>query len=92
MSALALMSASTITPAAIEVALPTDVTSPVMLAFVVTVAALPEIFVWSPVFVPLTAVAPVTVREGVPDPVIVTVLYLPAVMSPVVSAIVAAES
>jgi hypothetical protein len=37
----ALMSASTITPAAIEVALPTDVTSPVKLALVVTVDALP---------------------------------------------------
>ena len=37
----ALISASTITPAAIAVALPTDVTSPVRLALVVTVAALP---------------------------------------------------
>ena len=38
---------------AIAVALPTLVTTPVRLAFVVTVAALPEIVVWSPVFVPL---------------------------------------
>lgn len=33
-------------------ALPTDVTSPVRFAFVVTVAAFPDILVWSPVFVP----------------------------------------
>jgi hypothetical protein len=41
MPADALMSASTITPAAIAVALPTEVTSPVKLALVVTVDALP---------------------------------------------------
>lgn len=41
MAAEALMSASTITPEAIEVALPTEVTSPVRLALVVTVEALP---------------------------------------------------
>jgi hypothetical protein len=50
MPAAALMSASTITPAAIEVALPTEVTSPVRLAFVVTLPAVkpeavPVIFV-----------------------------------------------
>jgi hypothetical protein len=39
--ALALISASTITPAAIEVALPIEVTSPVRLAFVVTLDAVP---------------------------------------------------
>ena len=42
-------------------------------------------------FVPLTAVVPVTARVGVDAPEIVTALYLPAVISPVVSAIVTAE-
>ena len=42
--AVALISASTITPAAIDVALPIDVISPVKLALVVTVAALPVVF------------------------------------------------
>jgi len=42
------------------------------------------------VFVPLTEVVPVTARVGVDDPEIATVLYLPPVMSPVVSAIVTA--
>ena len=37
---------------AIDVAFQTDVIGQVRLAFVVTVAALPEILVWSPVFVP----------------------------------------
>jgi hypothetical protein len=51
---------------AMEVALPTDVIGPVRLALVVTVAALPEMFVWSPVFVllrllPVTAPVAVTV-------------------------------
>ena len=40
-AAEALMSASTITPAAIEVALPVEVTSPVKLALVVTLDAVP---------------------------------------------------
>ena len=42
---------------AIDVALPVEVTMPVRFAFVVTVAALPDIFVWSPVLVPLKLVA-----------------------------------
>ena len=46
---------------AIVVALPTDVIGPVRFAFVVTVAAFPAMFVWSPVFVPLD------VPENVPD-------------------------
>ena len=57
---------------------PLPVTSPV------------SVIVWSPVFVPLTDVVPVTARVGVDDPEIATVLYLPPVMSPVVSAIVTA--
>lgn len=71
-------------------ALPTEVTCPVRFAFVVTVAAFPEILVWSPVFVPDTAVVPVTASVGVEVQEIATVLYFPAVMSPVVSAMVAA--
>jgi hypothetical protein len=58
---------------------PLPVTSPV------------SVIVWSPVFDPLTEVVPVTARVGVDDPEIATVLYLPPVMSPVVSAIVTAE-
>jgi hypothetical protein len=46
--------------------------------------------VWSPVFVPLTDVVPVTASVGVDEPEIATVLYFPPVMSPVVSAIVTA--
>lgn len=46
----------------------------------------------SPVFVPLTAVVPVTASVGVAEPDIATVLYLPPVISPVVSAMVTAES
>lgn len=57
----------------------------------VTVAALPDIFVWSPVLLPLIVAVPVTVRSGVEAPDIATELYLPAVISPVVSAIVTAE-
>lgn len=56
----------------------------------VTVQAFPDIFVWSPVFAPLTVVVPVTANVGVALPDIATVLYFHAVMSPVVSAIVAA--
>lgn len=41
-------------------------------------------------FVPLTAVVPVTVRAGVDAPEIATVLYFPPVISPVVSAMVTA--
>lgn len=48
--------------------------------------------VWSPVLVPDTAVVPVTESVGVEAPEIATVLYFPAVMSPVVSAMVTAES
>jgi hypothetical protein len=51
---------------------------------------MPTIVVWSPVFVPLTDVVPVTERDGVEAQEMVTVLYFPAVMSHVVSAIVAA--
>ena len=41
-----------IAPLAIAVALPVEVTGPVRFALVVTVAALPVILIWSPVFVP----------------------------------------
>ena len=44
----------------------------------------------SPVLVPLTAVVHVTASVGVEVPEIATVLYLPPVISPVVSAIVTA--
>lgn len=54
------------------------------------VPVMPTIVVWSPVFVPLTDVVPVTEIDGVEAQEIVTVLYFPAVMSHVVSAIVAA--
>lgn len=50
---------------AMAVAFPTDVIGPVRFAFVVTVAAFPDIFVWSPVFVPDRfdpVIAPVTPR------------------------------
>jgi hypothetical protein len=53
-AAEALMSASTITPAAIAVALPTDVTSPVRFALVVTVAALPVHEPEDPLTLPVT--------------------------------------
>lgn len=65
-------------------------TEPTVIAFVVQYNAFIREVVSSPVFVPLTDVVPVTARDGVDEPVIVTVLYLPAVISPVVSAIVAA--
>lgn len=50
------------------------------------------IVVWSPVFAPLIEAVHVTVSAGVDAPDIATVLYLPAVISPVVSAIVTALS
>ena len=57
---------------AIAVALPTLVTTPVKLAFVVTVAALPEMFVWSPVLVPdkleAATVPDATIEVGVIAP------------------------
>ncbi len=75
---------------------PALVTSPVAVPIVravckaVAVQALPETLVWSPVFAPLTVVVPVTASVGVEAPDIATVLYFHAVISPVVSAIVAA--
>ena len=78
------------------VVLPALVTSPVAVPIVrgvaraVAVQALPETLVWSPVFAQDIDELPVTARVGVEEPDIATVLYFHAVMSPVVSAIVAA--
>jgi hypothetical protein len=55
---------------------------PVKLAFVVTVAAFPLIFVWSPVFVPLTEVVPVTDKVGVAEPLNTTPFMLVGVIAP----------
>ena len=71
----ALMSALTITPAAIEVALPTEVTSPVRLAFVVTLLAVNAVAV--PVmFVPTKA-------DGVPNAGVTSVGLSDSTLDPV---------
>jgi len=64
------------------VAFPTEVTSPVRFALVVTVAALPEILVWSPVLEPDTEVVPVTAKVGVAEPEITTPFTLVGVIAP----------
>lgn len=75
---------------------PALVTSPVAVPIVrgvaraVAVQALPETLVWSPVFAQDIDELPVTASVGVEAPEIATVLYFHAVISPVVSAIVAA--
>ena len=66
-AALALMSAFTITPAAMAVALPTLVTSPVRFAFVTTVAALPTL-----VTPPVRFALVTTVAAKLPVPLPVT--------------------
>jgi hypothetical protein len=71
------------------------VTALLAIVTVIALAPLPvaspeRVIVWSPVFDPLTEVVPVTASVGVDEPEIATVLYLPPVMSPVVSAIVTA--
>jgi len=69
---------------AIAVALPTLVTTPVKLAFVVTVAAFPEMFVWSPVFVPeRLATAPFASIAFVIAPLAIAVALPTEVTAPV---------
>ena len=72
---------------AIDVALPEEVMTPVRLASVVTVAALPVMFVWSPVLTPEMVEVPVTARVGVLEPERVMPLTEVGVIAPKVRVI-----
>jgi hypothetical protein len=70
--------------ATVMFAVPSNDTPPIVLAVcnAVAVPALPEIVVWSPVFVPDTEVVPVTARVGVEEPESTTELTEVGVIAP----------
>ena len=66
----------------VKVTVPVFTVSAVDIVALVTVAAFPEIFVWSPVLAPDTVVVPVTASVGVAEPERVTPFTVLGVIAP----------